>query len=54
MKQSFTLFNDDKESICEGRLDLKVGELGKFSGTCLGGNQIVNGGVSLFCPIGVF
>ena len=54
VQQSFTLFNDNKEGICKGQLDLKVGALGKFSGTCLGSNRIVDGGVSVFCPVGVF
>lgn len=53
-RQEFSLFNDAQNRICTGRLEFKVGELGKLSGTCLGGNKIVDGGVSIFCPSGIF
>ena len=54
IQQAFSLFNEKKDRICHGRLEFKVGELGKFSGTCLGNNKIVDGGVSVFCPTGIF
>lgn len=54
VRQPFSLFNATKDKICTGQLEFKVGEIGKFSGECLGGNKIVDGGVSIGCPIGVF
>lgn len=54
VKQNFTLFNAEQNRICGGKLEFKIGELGKFSGTCLGGNEITDGGVSISCPTGIF
>lgn len=54
VKQDFTLFNAGRNRICGGKLEFKVGELGKFSGICLGGNKIIDGGVSISCPTGIF
>lgn len=54
VKQDFALFNAKKVRICSGRLEFKIGELGRFSGTCLGDNPITDGGVVIGCPSGVF
>lgn len=54
VKQNFALFNAAKAKICSGQLEFKIGELGRFSGTCLGGNPIAEGGVMIGCPTGVF
>ncbi|MFT5485314.1 MAG: hypothetical protein ACI9JL_003686 [Paracoccaceae bacterium] len=54
VKQDFSLFNAGKNRICTGQLTFKIGELGKFSGTCLGGSEILDGGVAISCPTGVF
>lgn len=52
-RQPFALFNATQDKICSGQLELWVGAIGKFSGQCLGGNRIVDGGVSIGCPSGL-
>lgn len=54
VKQDFTLFNAGQNRVCGGKLEFKIGELGKFSGSCFGAKRIVDGGVSIACPADVF
>ncbi|MBT6443254.1 MAG: hypothetical protein HOK61_12575 [Alphaproteobacteria bacterium] len=54
VKQDFALFNAGKTKICSGQLEFKIGDLGKFFGTCFGKQPIRDGGVMIGCPSDVF
>lgn len=43
-KQNVALYNFNKETICSGKVDVKMGSYGFFSGTCMG-NQAINKGL---------
>jgi hypothetical protein len=54
VKQNFAMFNGQKIKICAVQLEFKLGEVGRFFGTCLGDNPIREGGVMIGCASGIF
>ncbi len=51
-KQNVALYNFKKKTICCGKVDVKMGSYGFFSGKCMGNQAINKGFFTIICGYG--